>query len=196
VAWASFSFPSHRPGTGIAPSAVYRQHTALKRAYSCRHKCDDFIQELKEECEKFDKASINGIKGTIKVAGRRAAYPFRQSTLQKLDEDISEIRYNLLLALDVLQRSRRGHCIFTDGKVTLNSCFGVVLLTTNSVLVIFGVLRRLLSKGTLKRRLINSMKSWNPKKKQEWELSIGIQRIGLQNKPGKKPQWKNWLAAE
>lgn len=65
--------------------------------------CDDIIQELKEECEKFDKTLINGIKGTIKVTGRQAAYPFRQSTLQKLDEDISEIRDNLLLALDVLQ---------------------------------------------------------------------------------------------
>ena len=31
------------------------------------------------------------------------AYPFRRSTLQKLDEDIGEIRYNLSLALDVLQ---------------------------------------------------------------------------------------------
>jgi hypothetical protein len=75
----------------------------IKNIESSIHKCDDLIQELKEECEKFDKASINGIKGTIKVAGRRAAYPFRQSTLQKLDEDISEIRDNLLLALDVLQ---------------------------------------------------------------------------------------------
>jgi ankyrin repeat domain-containing protein 50 len=75
----------------------------IKNIESSIHKCDDLIQELKEEYEKFDKASTNGIKGAIKVAGRRAAYPFRQSTLQKLDEDISEIRDNLLLALDVLQ---------------------------------------------------------------------------------------------
>jgi hypothetical protein len=75
----------------------------IKNIESSIHKCDDLIQELKQECEKFDKASINGIKGTIKVAGRRAAYPFRQSTLQKLDEDISEIRDNLSLALEVLQ---------------------------------------------------------------------------------------------
>jgi hypothetical protein len=39
----------------------------------------------------------------LKVAGRRVAYPFRQSTLQKLDEDTSDIRDNLSLALDVLQ---------------------------------------------------------------------------------------------
>ncbi|KAI9866190.1 MAG: hypothetical protein M1813_001751 [Trichoglossum hirsutum] len=75
----------------------------IKNIESSIHKCDDLIQELKEEYEKFDKASTSGIKSTIKVTGRRAVYPFRQSTLQKLDEDISEIRDNLSLALDVLQ---------------------------------------------------------------------------------------------
>ncbi|KAK2752447.1 hypothetical protein FQN54_008109 [Arachnomyces sp. PD_36] len=66
-------------------------------------KCDEIIKELRDECEKLDKVSVSGIKGTIKVAGRRTAYPFRQSTLQKLEEDIGEIRDNLSLALDVLQ---------------------------------------------------------------------------------------------
>ena len=39
----------------------------------------------------------------IRATGRRAAFPFRESILQKLDEDVSEIRGNLSLALDVLQ---------------------------------------------------------------------------------------------
>ncbi len=64
--------------------------------------CDELIQELQDECQKFSKTS-NGIKTAVRVAGRRATYPFRQSTLQKLDEDISEIRANLSSALDVLQ---------------------------------------------------------------------------------------------
>lgn len=75
----------------------------VKNIESSIFKCDEFIQELKKECEQFDKASINGIKGAIRVAGRRVTYPFRRSTLQKLDEDIGEIRGNLLLALEVLQ---------------------------------------------------------------------------------------------
>ncbi|KAJ5623881.1 NACHT nucleoside triphosphatase, partial [Penicillium lagena] len=37
------------------------------------------------------------------LAGYRAAYPFRKSTLLKLEEQISEIRENMSFALDVLQ---------------------------------------------------------------------------------------------
>ena len=66
-------------------------------------KCNDSIQELEEECQKFRRTSSGGIKAVVKVAGRQATYPFRQSTLQKLDEDISEIRANLAFALEILQ---------------------------------------------------------------------------------------------
>lgn len=68
-------------------------------------KCGDIIKELQEECGKLDKTAVNvnGIKNAFKVRGRRAAYPFRQSTLQKLEEDINDIRDNLSLALGVLQ---------------------------------------------------------------------------------------------
>ena len=65
--------------------------------------CNEHILELQEECQKFVKTSTTGIKAALKVTGRRVTYPFRQSTLQKLDEDISEIRSNLSLALDILQ---------------------------------------------------------------------------------------------
>lgn len=64
--------------------------------------CDELIQELQNECQKFSKIST-GMKAAVKIAGCRATYPFRQSTLQKLDEDIDEIRANLSFALDVLQ---------------------------------------------------------------------------------------------
>ena len=65
--------------------------------------CDELIQELQEECQKFSKTSSSGIKAAARVVGRRATYPFRQSTFEKLDEDIKEIRANLSIALDVLQ---------------------------------------------------------------------------------------------
>lgn len=65
--------------------------------------CDEMIQGLQDECLKFRETSPKGIMAAVKVAGRRATYPFRQSTLQKLDEDIGEIRGNLSSALDVLQ---------------------------------------------------------------------------------------------
>ncbi len=66
-------------------------------------KCDKLVQELQEECQKFFKATSGGIKAVFKVAGRRATYPFRQSTLHKLDKDIADLHRNLSLALNVLQ---------------------------------------------------------------------------------------------
>ncbi len=75
----------------------------LKNIETSIKNCDSLIRELQEECEKFTNTSSNGIKATIRTAGRRAIYPFRQSTLQKLDENIDEIRANLLPALGVLQ---------------------------------------------------------------------------------------------
>lgn len=65
--------------------------------------CKELIDELQEECQKFRKTSSNGFAAAVRVAGRRVTYPFRQSTLQKLDEGIGEIRDNLSSALDVLQ---------------------------------------------------------------------------------------------
>ena len=65
--------------------------------------CEESIQELQDEYQKFTKTSSQGVKAAVRVTGRRVTYPFRQSTLQKLDEDINEIRANLSSALNVLQ---------------------------------------------------------------------------------------------
>jgi hypothetical protein len=72
-------------------------------------KCEEIIKELRIECQKFHDDSAASFKGRIQVAGRRAAYPFRKSTLQKLEEDISEIRENLSFALDILQLKSHSH---------------------------------------------------------------------------------------
>lgn len=75
----------------------------LQEVEKAVQKCEEIITELQNECEKFHKESAVGLRDRIKVAGRRTAYPFRKSTLQKLEEDISDIRENLSFALDVLQ---------------------------------------------------------------------------------------------
>ncbi|KAK4155947.1 ankyrin repeat-containing domain protein [Chaetomidium leptoderma] len=49
-----------------------------------------------------------GFAGAARATRRQLAYPFRQSTLQKLDEDIDEICTNLTLALQVLQQQDIG----------------------------------------------------------------------------------------
>jgi hypothetical protein len=76
--------------------------TLLQEVAKATQRCDSIIVELQSESQKLRKDQALGFKGCIQVAGRRAAYPFRRSTLQKLEEDISEIRENISLALDVL----------------------------------------------------------------------------------------------
>ncbi|VUC23020.1 unnamed protein product [Clonostachys rosea] len=62
--------------------------------------CELLIKELQQETEKFQRA------GSIQVAARtaayRATYPFRRSTLLKLEENIDETVAHLSLALQVL----------------------------------------------------------------------------------------------
>ncbi|KAJ5998783.1 hypothetical protein N7451_006593 [Penicillium sp. IBT 35674x] len=65
--------------------------------------CHSIIKELQTECQKFRKTSAAGYTDRIKFFGRQATYPFRKSTLQKLEEDIEEIQDRLSLALNVLQ---------------------------------------------------------------------------------------------
>ena len=83
--------------------------------------CNDSIQELQDECQKFYQNPSSGIKNTIKVVGRRATYPFRRGTLCNLDEDISDIRANLSFALDALQLngSQRIKDDVTEMKIVL-----------------------------------------------------------------------------
>lgn len=73
-----------------------------KKIESSVTSCDELIQELQGEFQLFEKSSAGGLRNTIRGVGRRVTYPFRQSTLQKLDEAVSEIRTNLSSALSVL----------------------------------------------------------------------------------------------
>jgi hypothetical protein len=63
----------------------------------------EIIQELEQECAKLTTPLSNLNWSATKVVGRRAAYPFRASTLKKLDEDVDEMRSHLSFALDVFQ---------------------------------------------------------------------------------------------
>jgi hypothetical protein len=81
----------------------------LRQVDEAVQKCEEIIMELQGECEKFQKDSATSLMVRVKVAGRRAAYPYRKSTIQKLEEDVSDIRENLLVALDILQLKGQTH---------------------------------------------------------------------------------------
>lgn len=78
------------------------ENDLLQDVAKATQKCDETIQELQHECAKFRKDSAGTLRDRIQVAGRRATYPFRKSTLLKLEEAISDIRDHLSFALDVL----------------------------------------------------------------------------------------------
>lgn len=71
--------------------------------------CEDYIQELQGETEKLKGESTDGIRATARTAAYRATYPFRQGTLQKLDEAINEIVRHLSLALQLLGQNDTGN---------------------------------------------------------------------------------------
>lgn len=66
--------------------------------------CNEYIYELKTENDKFQGRFNDTIRGTARTAARQLAYPFRQSTLQKLDEEVDETLEHLSLALQLLQQ--------------------------------------------------------------------------------------------
>lgn len=87
----------------ISDRNIQDERELIKKVEMSIKACDELIQELQDEYAKLTKTSSNGFKAAVRLAGRRATYPFRKSTLQKLDENIDEVRTNLSFALGVLQ---------------------------------------------------------------------------------------------
>ncbi|CAI7629206.1 unnamed protein product [Penicillium pancosmium] len=85
--------------------------------------CEEIIQELEDESKKYVKAPESGTRDKIKTATRRVAYPFRVSTLNKLEEDIRDIQVNLGFALTVLNQGgmKAIHDDLIDAKSLLES---------------------------------------------------------------------------
>jgi hypothetical protein len=96
----------------------------INQVESSIQQCNDLIQVLGDELHKFEETSPNGFKSAIKTVGRRTAYPFKLSTLQKLDEDIGDIRDDLAVALEVLQL--RDHKSTQDDIAEVRSILEIV----------------------------------------------------------------------
>jgi ankyrin repeat domain-containing protein 50 len=71
--------------------------------------CEESVKELQTKIEKFKHDSGNSIQAAFRNTTRRLSYPFKQSTLRKLDADIDEIVSNLKFALVVLQQKDIGN---------------------------------------------------------------------------------------
>ncbi|OAP56315.1 hypothetical protein AYL99_09494 [Fonsecaea erecta] len=64
---------------------------------------EDAINALQGEVDKFKKKPTDDWRKKAVVLGRRAAYPFKRSTLEDLSDDISDFKDNLSIAVQALQ---------------------------------------------------------------------------------------------
>jgi hypothetical protein len=95
--------------------------------------CEDCIHELQREADKFKDSSLQGVRAAARTVSRRLAYPFRQSTLQKLEEDIDEIVAHLNLTLHLLQQKAIGNV--QDEVEDTKALLGIVRATQISATI-------------------------------------------------------------
>ena len=65
--------------------------------------CETGVDELDAKLLKVKMTPVKGVEDQVRGQLRRALYPFKESTLLKLRETISDLRDNLSLAISTLQ---------------------------------------------------------------------------------------------
>jgi hypothetical protein len=73
---------------------------SIERSITCS---EEAITALQAEVNKFKNEPIDDWRKKAVVVGRRAAYPFKRSTLEDLGDDVGDFRDNLSIALQALQ---------------------------------------------------------------------------------------------
>ena len=69
----------------------------------CDASCKDTVKELQTVLDKVKVSPTQSALSTIKVAATKLGYPFRESTLIKIEEEVADFRNNLAAALSILQ---------------------------------------------------------------------------------------------
>jgi hypothetical protein len=64
--------------------------------------CGTWIKKLKEKLEKYDVPTTDGALATAPLLARRAIYPFKKATMDKLNLYVSDARSSLSLALEIM----------------------------------------------------------------------------------------------
>ncbi|ROT36610.1 hypothetical protein SODALDRAFT_223537 [Sodiomyces alkalinus F11] len=92
-----------------ARNSQHEDDDLLSSVRSSVEDCAAAIYGLKDELNKFDKTFRPGTMAGLLAAGRRVAYPFRERTLQRLNEDVDDVISCLSFAVQVLQQSDIGN---------------------------------------------------------------------------------------
>lgn len=75
----------------------------VERVTESLDSCSAGVQSLEKKLAKIRKATPDKPGEKFRAHARKAAYPFKKSTLVKLAEVVSDLRDNLSLAVDTLQ---------------------------------------------------------------------------------------------
>ncbi len=75
----------------------------VDRVLESLNSCSTGVQSLEKKLAKIRSATPEKPGEKLRVHARKAAYPFKKSTLIKLAEIVSDLRDNLSLAVDTLQ---------------------------------------------------------------------------------------------
>ncbi|KAL9636266.1 MAG: hypothetical protein Q9164_002929 [Protoblastenia rupestris] len=75
----------------------------VERIQESIRNCNDAVNELNTACQKFTRITQPGLKKSFDTIKYQIEYPFKKSTLEKLNIDITEIRDNLAFLLQIVQ---------------------------------------------------------------------------------------------
>ncbi|KAK4044313.1 putative ankyrin repeat protein [Parachaetomium inaequale] len=87
------------------------EHGLLSNMLAAVQRCEECIEELREEADKFREypGQARRLGTAARATVRRITYPFRQSTLQRIEEDIDEILSQLSVAQQALIQNELSH---------------------------------------------------------------------------------------
>ncbi|OHE94094.1 hypothetical protein CORC01_10551 [Colletotrichum orchidophilum] len=80
------------------------EEALLQNIHSTIKRCEECIRDLERESKEFEKRPIDSVRAAVGGTVRWLQYPFRESTLLKLNEDIDDLISQLSLALSLLQQ--------------------------------------------------------------------------------------------
>ena len=105
---------------------------SVERIHRSIANCTDAIDGLNELHQKFTRNTQSGLKGSLTTVKNQSIYPFKRSTLQKLNIDITEIRDNLAFLLEIvqLQATKQSQDDLDELKALLESINGKQISST------------------------------------------------------------------
>ena len=86
------------------PQSEAKDKALLDAVQRAVQDCEECIDDLQSQCDRFKDARSTSIKAKAITAARKLSYPLRRSTLDAIDETVDEIVSHISLALQIIQQ--------------------------------------------------------------------------------------------